>query len=588
MDRFHQWPSPGCGTNGIRQTLVANSDACAVAFTRDFSHRVLVHGICSNPSAGRGRVRVFGTMRRALGVSVDRGRVGSAGAAGLAAARSSTPSASRSSTAAVRKKGISKGPRLQKARSKTAALKKDISKAPKCEKDISTRFPASHWAMPSALAAKLDNWGPPFVRGVRECGRVALAKQGILASWPTRDQLHVGTDCSGAEAPVWALHAMGITHVHKFSCDIQPSVRQFIQATSPPQGPIYEDMLAREIAEMPAHSIYCCGFPCKAFSLLRRHSTRLLKEASAKPFFAVLRVIRHHMPLVAVLENVRGLRTVFAQVFAHLKKIPGYFIFVLPMDSTDLGEPISRPRYYFICVRQDVAVSSDVSFLSNLVKNMYSTARSDVLDHVSQRLLPANSPAVQQVQGLKRSRSVACGRAGVQASEFGLAPRQQALLQAARRTCQKTGGKDVIIDVSQSEGRTPLRFNGISPTLTPGACVVVDRAKRVIIPIEKLMLHGFPIHRMKIPTCTSNTELASLGGNTMHVKCVGLALLMGIVLVNWNHRSARPEGQPFQGAQFPATSIVLPFEASHQEAPKAKSNRRRTRSQRIARGSTRK
>ena len=550
------------------------------------------------PVTGRWRVRAFGTMRRALGVSVDRGRFGSAGAAGLADVRSSTqiscgfvspPSASCSSKAPVRKKGISKGPRLQKAISKTAASKKDISKAPKCEKDISTCFPASHWAVPLAMAAKLDNWGPAFVRVVRECGRVALAKRGMLATWPARDQLHVGTDCSGAEAPVWALHAMGITHVHKFSCDIQPAVRQFIQATSPPQGPIYEDMLAREVAEMPAHSIYCCGFPCKAFSLLRRHSTRLLKEASAKPFFAVLKVIRHHMPLIAVLENVRGIKAVFAQVFAHLKKIQGYFIFVLPMDSTDLGEPVSRPRYYFICVRQDVAVSSNLSFLNNLVKNMYSAARSDVFDHVSQKMLPANSPAVQQAQGLKRSRSVACGRAGAQASEFGLAPRQQALLQAARRTCQKTGGKDVIINVSQSEGRATLRFNGISPTLTPGACVVVDRAKRVIVPIEKLMLHGFPIHRMRIPTSTSNTELASLGGNTMHVKCVGLALLMGIVLVNWSHDSARPEVQPFQGTQFPATSIVLPLEASsNQEAPTAQSNRRRTSSQRIARGSTRK
>ena len=118
--------------------------------------------------------------------------------------------------------------------------------------------------------------------------------------------------------------------------------------------------------------------------------------------------------------------------------------------------------------------------------------------------------------------------------------------------------------------------------------MVVDRARGVIIPTEKLMLHGFPIHRMKIPTSTSKSALSSLGGNTMHVKCVGLALLMGIVLVNWSHRSARPEVQPFQGTQFPATSIVFPLEASNQEAPKAQSNRRRTPSQRIARGSTRK
>ena len=454
--------------------------------------------------------------------------------------------------------------------------------------------------MPPALTTTLDTWGSAFVRVVRECGRVALTARGLVATWPSRDQFHVGTDCSGAEAPVWALKAMGIAHVHKFSCDIQKFVRHFIQATSPPQGPIYEDMLTRELSDMPGHSIYCCGFPCKAFSLLRRHKTKLLREASAKPFFAVLRVIRHHMPLVAVLENVKGISTVFKQVFAHLKKIQGYFIFVLPLDSSDLGEPVSRPRYYFILVRQDVAVSSDLTFLSNLVKSMYSAARSEVSGHVSQRMLPAHSPAVREAQCLKRSRSLAFGRAGVEAksvlgaegrqasSELGLTPRQQKLLKAGREKCRQVGGTDVIIDVSQSEGRGSLRLNGVSPTLTPGGCVVVDRARRVIIPIEKLMLHGFPIHRMKIPTSTSNTDLASLGGNTMHVKCVGLALLMGTVLVNWRHPSARPGVQPFKGMQFPATSIALPLEVSHAETANAQTTGRRTQSKKIARTFTRK
>ena len=472
----------------------------------------------------------------------------------------------------VPKKKVSKAPKAPKPQTDISKPRTCISEAPQPQKDISTRYPASHWAVPPAMAAKLDTWGPPFVRVVRECGRAALAARGLAATWPSREQFHLGTDCSGAEAPVWALKAMGIGHVHKFSCDIQPFVRRFIQATSPPAGPIYEDMLKRELSDIPAHSIYCCGFPCKAFSILRRHSTKLLKEASAKPFFAVVNMIRHHMPLVAVLENVRGISKVFKQVFAHLKKIQGYFIFVLPMDSVDLGEPVSRPRYYMICVRQDVAVSSDLVFLSNMVKNMYSAACSEVSDHVSQRMLPSQSPAVKETHDLKRSRSVAFGREGVQAttSELGLTARQQALLQTGRKKSIQAGGTDVIIDVSQSEGRATTRLNGICPTLTPGACVVVDRVRRVIMPIEKLMLHGFPIHRMKIPTSTCNTELASLGGNTMHVKCVGVALLLGTLLVNWSHRHARLGLKPFQGQPPPSTSIVLPLDASRSETPKAR------------------
>ena len=532
-------------------------------------------------------------MWRAFGIGRD--RASSAGDAAKAKVNArtqisrgsgSSSSASRSAKSAMPQKSVSRKHESQKAKLKKTVSKKKIPKASTAQKDKSTCFSASHWGLPTALTTKLDSWGSAFVRVVWECGRVALAASGLSATWPSQNQLHVGTDCSGAEAPIWALRAMGIAHVHKYSCDIQAGVRRFIQATSPPQGPIYTDMLARDLSDMPAHSIYCCGFPCKAFSSLRRHSTKLLKEASAKPFFAVLKVIRHHMPLIAVLENVRGIRIVFRQVFAHLKTIAGYFIFVVPIDSVDLGVPISRPRYYFILIRQDVAVSGDVSFLTRLVKNMYSAARSDVSGHVSDMMLPTHSAAVREF-ALKRSRSVAFGSAGVQGGaktcEFGLTPRQQLVLESARKKCREAGGNDVIINVSQSEGRATLRFNGISPTLTPGGCVVVDRARRVIVPIEKLMLHGFPIHRMKIPTSTSATQLASLGGNTMHVKCVGLALLMGIALVNWSHSSARPGAEPFQGKPVPSTSVVLPFEeVSDGQTPKAKTTRRRRQSKKIA------
>ena len=87
--------------------------------------------------------------------------------------------------------------------------------------------------------------------------------------------------------------------------------------------------------------------------------------------------------------------------------------------------------------------------------------------------------------------------------------------------------------------------------------MVVERSQRVLMPIEKLLLHGFPVHRMNIPTSTTNTDLASLGGNTMHVRCVGLALLIGVCLVNWGHRAARPGPEP-AGAVLPATTVVGP------------------------------
>lgn len=138
--------------------------------------------------------------------------------------------------------------------------------------------------MSSSLRDVVETWGPKLGR------RVAAARQ----QWHgqrnrvgvSRSQLvKIGTDCSGAEAPIWALKAMQIPHQHVFSCDWQEQVRSFIRATCPPTGHIFTDMLTRRCKDLPGIDIYVCGFPCTPFSLLRQHSTRLLKEAAARPFF---------------------------------------------------------------------------------------------------------------------------------------------------------------------------------------------------------------------------------------------------------------------------------------------------------------
>jgi hypothetical protein len=79
--------------------------------------------------------------------------------------------------------------------------------------------------------------------------------------------------------------------------------------------------------------------------------------------------------------------------------------------------------------------------------------------------------------------------------------------------------------------RAHVHSTGICPTVTPNGLICVGRANRIMMPIEKLLVHGFPLHRMNIPASTSDAVLASLGGNTMHVKSIGLALLIGLCLV---------------------------------------------------------
>ena len=92
-----------------------------------------------------------------------------------------------------------------------------------------------------ALQNLLDSWGRVLVNKVMACYDAWAGCGDVGASscaLKTGVKVRVGTDCSGAEAPIWALRAMGIKHVHKFSCDWKKPVRDFIAAVCrPPPSP---------------------------------------------------------------------------------------------------------------------------------------------------------------------------------------------------------------------------------------------------------------------------------------------------------------------------------------------------------------
>ena len=419
----------------------------------------------------------------------------------------------------------------------------------------------SSWCLSHQARAALDRWGSTLCSKVQAARAPLFHSLGVRLSWPCERQLAVGTDCSGAEAPIWALRAMGVPHSHVFSCDINADVRSFIAATCPPTGPIFDDMLTRSRSDIPPHTLYVCGFPCKPFSTLRRHSTKFLREATARPFFEVLRVLREHSPKLVVLENVQGITAVLDRVLRHIRSVPGYFLWVVPIDSADLGEPVRRPRLYFVLVRQDCAVSKNLETLDTIVRELCRVAREGVKDHVSQRMLPSSSPAVKQfVEKLRADRQQkprgvgSSGRPLVHApmNIAGILLPRQLRVWAALKAKHPCG--DLVADVSQSVQRAHGSCSGVAPTLMPGGVVILERAGRPIMAIEKLLLHGFPIHRMGMPTSTPNSVLSSLGGNTMHLKSVGLSLLLGISLIDWSSsiaQSTPPLARSSPAARFP-------------------------------------
>ena len=119
-----------------------------------------------------------------------------------------------------------------------------------------------HFHVHQALRSHMAAWGPRMRKEVEE----VASRRGLQL--PPRPLL-VGTDCSGLDAPVFALKALQLPRgfQHVFCCDVDAKKRKFLQANSP-SAQVYNDMLRRDHSQLPEHDLYVVGFPCKPFSRL--------------------------------------------------------------------------------------------------------------------------------------------------------------------------------------------------------------------------------------------------------------------------------------------------------------------------------
>jgi site-specific DNA-cytosine methylase len=356
-----------------------------------------------------------------------------------------------------------------------------------------------------------------------------------------------------------------------------------ILANTPPDVALLEDV-TRTDDEVPSIDLYISGFSCKPFSMLHG-GTKLLQEPEAKIFFAVLNRIQQLQPPAFVLENVQGISRCMSEVLSLLQKA-GYIVAVESLNPVELGEPVNRPRYYFVGVRADVALlgqdeAQDMyrRVWSNLKQKRSSHARrtsctsgTSGLAPLFNRILPGDHDLVlahkatclekwqhAQKQGFpdKSTRTKwqqahadwAAGR------EFKLAEGNPQLAQLTpdrlllhlprerdgwwKLIRTTTDPAKVVADISQSLGRMPYRTDGALPTITPGGHIVLAGAARCLIPAEKLLLHCLPLHRMVIPEGVSDSDLECMGGNMMHLQTVGFAMLLALSLVDWHNPAAR-------------------------------------------------
>ena len=387
-------------------------------------------------------------------------------------------------------------------------------------------------ATPPSFQRAMSEWGPRFLAEARAVG-------GTL---PPR-AIYVGTDCSGIETPIMALQAMGVQHTHEFSSEIRPRVRKFIElnfASASSRGTsnfsLSDDMLKRPSETLPDVDLYVCGFPCKPFSKLHCNRTGL-KDKNARPFFKLLNVLRVKQPSVAVLENVLGIKNVLKTIMQKLRGLGLYEVLTAELNPLDMGEPVARPRMFFILIRKDRAVA-DVADCADRLLGAIGQSSGKV--PLSARLLDVSpgtstsarkrpgSPAFASSQGQAPKRS----RAGQhrRPDDEWMTDRQRSVhsaLLSVSEAQRRVGEVDKhVVDLSQSIGRTRLYFDR-APVVTPGGRIWINEKKRFMSPAEKVAIHMVPIHALQWPDDLTAADVSDMGGNTMHVMAVATSVVVG-------------------------------------------------------------
>jgi DNA (cytosine-5)-methyltransferase 1 len=167
--------------------------------------------------------------------------------------------------------------------------------------------------------------------------------------------LRVGTDCSGIEAPIQALQNLGVPFQHQWSCEIDKFARASILANYEPDI-LFEDMLERNVADLPDIDLYVCGFPCQSFSVAGYRKG--LSDPRGNLFFKCLEVLEAKQPSFFILENVRGLLsihegTVFPMMLEALEET-GYTVSWKILNTRDYGVPQNRERVFIVGVHQSL------------------------------------------------------------------------------------------------------------------------------------------------------------------------------------------------------------------------------------------
>jgi hypothetical protein len=176
-----------------------------------------------------------------------------------------------------------------------------------------------------------------------------------------------------------------------------------------------------------------------------------------------------------------------------------------------MGEPVARPRYYFLLARSDVALWRGAE-LDQVANKLSRVGLGQCRGLVASRILHNTSPTVQQwlEKARRRRASSAAGgtrrtfkwqqlhtkarvasaasRGTSRITVEGLSERSQSALGILLSRAGLTSlNSDTNVDLSQNLGRARLSVK--CPTVTPGSAIVVGELQRLMVPLEKFLVH---------------------------------------------------------------------------------------------------
>lgn len=325
----------------------------------------------------------------------------------------------------------------------------------------------------------------------------------------------LGTDCSGMEAPRWALRKLGYEVDQHWASDIDPHSYETVARQDASMHPrvFYRDLTKRDHRELPHVDVYVAGFPCQPLSLLGKRLA--YDDPRGQVFFGVARTIRATRPKVFVLENVANLvqTDAFFQPFrAEMKRIvPDYEISVSILNSADFGHAQVRRRAYILGVRRD-QIRNAVTLWPPVVRPTPS-------------ILPALDPAsVDPDRRAPPGKSVARKIARME--------------ERIRRAGGDPAREPWVFSTGESEDFMRAKM-GVAPTLVASHShdMWVTSLGRYLTPREVSTIQGFP--RSFRPHPSASVAFHQVG-NSMSVNVVAAIIEEGLYRIG---RSNRPEAK---------------------------------------------